>query len=308
MPQNPLLQQITSAKINLYLLHLQHRSPHSTLNRHTASLRSFSTFLKLKYQIELSPITPTSTSPSSSASISIPNLLSQFKNYLKQQKKSHSTIKNYLSDLNHFFIWVANHLPQNQTSLPNIITSTNLKAYQNYLKLTQTSSSVIKRRTSSLKTFARFATSTNLLSHNPFSSPPYIKKIAPLAWFKISPQPSETLPPRDITTQSPKASKKLPVAQIAIIIGLLLLIIGIGTSFYTLNQDLRSKAKTSPSTNINNLTNIISPDDTQTLQGYIATSPATINTIPLINNDGDLIIAANSPTIESTSGTFGLKG
>ncbi len=310
VPQNPLLEQITAEKIDLYLKHLRLNSPLSTLNRHTASLRRFSVFLSLKYQLKLPPITTINTS--SSPSISVPNILSQFKKYLEQQKRSHSTIKNYISDLNHFFIWVANNLSKTETSLPNIITSTNLEAYQNYLKLTQTSSSVIKRRTSSFKTFTRFAVATHLLNTDPFYSPPHINKISPLAWLKLSPktpyQPAKTLPARDITTQQPpKASRKLPIGQIVIIIILLLLTIGGGIGFYTFNQDLRSKANT-PTTNINNLTNIDPPDNittnTQTLEGYVATSPATINTVPLINNDGDLIIAANSPTIESTSGTF----
>jgi len=44
------------------------------------------------------------------------------------------------------------------------------------------------------------------------------------------------------------------------------------------------------------------------LQGYTATTSATAETIPVINADGDLILAAASPSIESTSGTFGLKG
>ncbi|MBM3209447.1 hypothetical protein FJZ40_04115, partial [Candidatus Shapirobacteria bacterium] len=54
------------------------------------------------------------------------------------------------------------------------------------------------------------------------------------------------------------------------------------------------------------------------LQGYdlakatnadpTATGGATINTVPIINPSGNLVIAAASPTIWSTSGTFGLKG
>ncbi|MFH1863694.1 MAG: hypothetical protein ABIJ85_02130, partial [bacterium] len=46
----------------------------------------------------------------------------------------------------------------------------------------------------------------------------------------------------------------------------------------------------------------------ETLQGFPPSATGTINTIPIINNDGDLIIAAASPTIQSTSGTFGIDG
>ena len=46
----------------------------------------------------------------------------------------------------------------------------------------------------------------------------------------------------------------------------------------------------------------------ETLQGYPASASATANTVPVINNNGDLVIATSSPTIESTSGTFAIKG
>jgi len=48
--------------------------------------------------------------------------------------------------------------------------------------------------------------------------------------------------------------------------------------------------------------------NSQYLQGYPASSSATINTVPIINNSGDLVIAAVSPTIESTSGDFAILG
>ncbi len=44
------------------------------------------------------------------------------------------------------------------------------------------------------------------------------------------------------------------------------------------------------------------------LQGYPATPSATANTIPVINASGNLVLASPSPSIESTSGTFGLRG
>ncbi|MDP3994716.1 MAG: site-specific integrase, partial [bacterium] len=46
----------------------------------------------------------------------------------------------------------------------------------------------------------------------------------------------------------------------------------------------------------------------ETLQGFPPSATGAINTVPLINNDGDLIISAASPTIQSTSGTFGIDG
>ena len=48
--------------------------------------------------------------------------------------------------------------------------------------------------------------------------------------------------------------------------------------------------------------------NTETLQGYPASASATINTVPVINNSGYLVIAASSPKIQSTSGTFAIEG
>ena len=48
--------------------------------------------------------------------------------------------------------------------------------------------------------------------------------------------------------------------------------------------------------------------NSETLQGYPASASATINTVPVINNSGQMVIAASSPKIQSTSGTFAIEG
>jgi len=48
--------------------------------------------------------------------------------------------------------------------------------------------------------------------------------------------------------------------------------------------------------------------NSQYLNGYEATTSAIADTIPIINNSGDLVIAAANPTIESTSGDFAILG
>lgn len=48
--------------------------------------------------------------------------------------------------------------------------------------------------------------------------------------------------------------------------------------------------------------------NTETLQGLSPQSPAGISTIPYINKDGHLIIAAESPQVKSTAGTFTIEG
>ena len=48
--------------------------------------------------------------------------------------------------------------------------------------------------------------------------------------------------------------------------------------------------------------------NSETLQGYPASSSATANTVPVVNNAGQIVLAVSSPKIQSTSGTFAIEG
>ncbi|MEK7064503.1 MAG: hypothetical protein AAB973_02770, partial [Patescibacteria group bacterium] len=48
--------------------------------------------------------------------------------------------------------------------------------------------------------------------------------------------------------------------------------------------------------------------NSETLQGYPASASATENTIPVVNNDGAIILGAASPTLLAENGTFAIKG
>ncbi|QQG41614.1 MAG: hypothetical protein HYV90_05680 [Candidatus Woesebacteria bacterium] len=48
--------------------------------------------------------------------------------------------------------------------------------------------------------------------------------------------------------------------------------------------------------------------NSETLQGYPASSSATINTVPVVNNSGQIVLAVSSPKIQSTTGTFAIEG
>ncbi len=48
--------------------------------------------------------------------------------------------------------------------------------------------------------------------------------------------------------------------------------------------------------------------NSETLQGYPASSSATANTVPVMNNLGQIVLAAASPKMQSTSGTFAIEG
>ena len=48
--------------------------------------------------------------------------------------------------------------------------------------------------------------------------------------------------------------------------------------------------------------------NSETLKGYPASSSATINTVPVVNNSGQIVLAVSSPKIQSTTGTFAIEG
>lgn len=48
--------------------------------------------------------------------------------------------------------------------------------------------------------------------------------------------------------------------------------------------------------------------NSETLQGYPASAAATANTVPVMNNSGQIVLAVSSPKIQSTSGNFAVEG
>jgi len=105
-------------------------TPANTTARRLASIRRFSTFLHA--QFGLAPLQGQAlkgTNPqglalqgvSPAASLSSAKILDQFKTYLEKDKKTPSTVKNYLSDLHHFFLWTANQTPFTDQNLVNIL-------------------------------------------------------------------------------------------------------------------------------------------------------------------------------------------
>lgn len=98
-----------------------------------------------------------------------------FRLYLKARGLSPVSIKNYLSDLNHFWRWFmadlkaqvfpfANH--HLQTLLAQI-TPQRVAAYQKSLLATQTATKTINRRLSTLRRFSQFCLAQGWLSANP---------------------------------------------------------------------------------------------------------------------------------------------
>jgi site-specific recombinase XerD len=184
--------KLNQTGLTSYLSLIQSTFPASSYNRHLASINRFITFLSIKHNLTLSLEGPTLTGVAPAAGPlgykaeggSYPNgLTSNFRSYLQSQKLSHSTVKNYSSDLNHFITWSAKYNSTSNTGPVPKLTPLTLKTYSNYLKLTHVSQSVINRRLSAIKKFTTFALVTNLIQKDPFYTPKAIAPLQPLAWF-----------------------------------------------------------------------------------------------------------------------------
>jgi len=175
-------------------------TPINSTNRRLASIRRFSTFLSSKFRTpegvpghNISP-TPsaklsglpilTSPKPESTGKDAIARILSQFRTYLESEKRSHSTVKNYLSDLNHYLHWSANDTPFTPHTLELVVSENQLSAYITYQKLNHTSTSLIARRQSSVKKFAKFCADEKYISRNPFERETIITPLAPFSWLE----------------------------------------------------------------------------------------------------------------------------
>ncbi len=394
-------------------------TPSATINRRLASIRRFSTFLKAKYSLEeittqnqidhnksqsssaiTSPITSTNNQ---TTSFSSKKILDQFKQHLISEKKTHSTVKNYLSDLYHYFSWIANHTPYNTHHLEQVLSNEQLLGYVAYLKLTHTSTSVISRRQSSIKKLTHYCFQQGFIPHDPFELVAIEAKIAPLSWLNR-------------LVNKPKSHQNAPKGRLATIyykynsfsltpyFHLALLVLATTTmAFLGYNQVIKNAKPSSAATSltppkrqlsfqgrlsdsggtpINTSVNVsfklwnnisagsqlyttgtcsVTPDaegifntligdgvcgseisqsvfadnrdvylevivgaetltprqqiatvgyalNSETLQGYPASSAATINTVPVVDNSGNINIAATSPSIISTSGNFNING
>ena len=400
-------------------------TPINSTNRRLASIRRFSTFLSSKFRTpegvpghNISPTpsaklsglpTLTSPKPESTGKDAIARILSQFRTYLESEKRSHSTVKNYLSDLNHYLHWSANDTPFTPHTLELVVSENQLSAYITYQKLNHTSTSLIARRQSSVKKFAKFCADEKYISRNPFERETIITPLAPFSWL-------ERLTKRKKTTVTDRENEKpsrlktlyrkyneLPFTPYLHLALLVLATTAMATFAYDqiINAVFPAQATTalvrparqlsfqgrltdSGGTPITTATSVVfrlydqlappgtllystlatcsvDPDqdgifntligdgvcgaeipasvfsdnrdvfievqvgaetltprqqiatvgyalNSETLQGYPASPSATENTIPVMNNDGDILLGSASPDIISSSGTFNLEG
>lgn len=104
--------------------------------------------------------------------MSLPN---SFKTYLKLQGFSGVTVRNYLSDLNHFLAWLelflrGHNLPvsDDESELARrYFKEEFVLSYKNFLTSNSLPLSVVNRRLSTLRTFGKFCLSQAWISENP---------------------------------------------------------------------------------------------------------------------------------------------
>ena len=77
----------------------------ATTNRRLSSLRRFGHFLFVTKQLPADPTTTLTNLKNQPKSTTIRQIINQYKNHLKDEALSKSTIKNYLSDLNSYLLW-----------------------------------------------------------------------------------------------------------------------------------------------------------------------------------------------------------
>lgn len=93
-----------------------------------------------------------------------------FKNYLKIQKVSPITIKNYLADVNHFLEWLAQKTGIRYQiagkAIFGLFTQETIEEYKTD-QIANTPRSTINRRLSALRKFGQFGKSQEWISENP---------------------------------------------------------------------------------------------------------------------------------------------
>lgn len=93
-----------------------------------------------------------------------------FKNYLKIQKVSPITIKNYLADINHFFNWLEEktgiHHQIAGKAIFGLFTQETIEEYKSD-QVPNTPLATINRRLSALRKFGQFGKSQGWISENP---------------------------------------------------------------------------------------------------------------------------------------------
>lgn len=114
--------------------------------------------------------------------------LENFREYLKENTESKNTVKNYVSDLRIFLIFLdSRHSPLNTENFPHLLNSQTLTEFESYLSVINPPAT-LNRRVSSVKKFFDY-----YMEHHPLPTSPQ----TPIVTF------SSTTPTHTETSQSP---------------------------------------------------------------------------------------------------------
>ncbi|MEX0621937.1 MAG: site-specific integrase [Candidatus Woykebacteria bacterium] len=102
------------------------------------------------------------------SSFSVSEIISQYREYLKSHNYSTPTVKNYLSDLRHLFVWLSEHHGEFRFFHIN---EASLRTYRSYLKEKfRARPSIGARRLSSLRKFLTWAAGKNFITPQLYQS------------------------------------------------------------------------------------------------------------------------------------------
>lgn len=109
-------------------------------------------------------------------------IIKLFELFLKSEKVSQSSIKNYSVDLKNFLEWFTLHLTtervefneEDPVSIGSLVTQEKIELYKNFLINNKTPFKTINRRLSAIRKFGSFAVSQNWLSSNPGKQVPNV--------------------------------------------------------------------------------------------------------------------------------------
>lgn len=129
----------------------------------------------------------------STKTLDLPN---QFRNYLKNQGVSPITVKNYLSDFNHFWSWLILTLKaksvvfdeDNPQTIANQVSSQIINRYKSFLLKNKAPISTVNRRLSTLRQFGKFCLSQTWIKANPAEKVPNVS-LSDLPSRQEDPQP-----------------------------------------------------------------------------------------------------------------------
>lgn len=85
---------------------LMANNPPNTVNRRFSALRKFGQFAQKQGWLTENPALKIKNVYSATQKVPTSEILARYQKYLKKQKVSSLTIKNYLSDLRHFLTWL----------------------------------------------------------------------------------------------------------------------------------------------------------------------------------------------------------